>query len=183
MLVAMMALYLSTDKGNSWSRLGQKELSSEFIHDLVFDKSNNLWIATYKEAACYNPQSDTWQIINVGLPGGSINCLGVTEDDEILAGTNYGLYKLTSKEAAPMLNRLSTPNLCSRKNHYIKHFSGRFRRMNKTAKIKPISTAQLWEAISVSTRVMNTTIPKAYQLWQSMTALLYLLIHRSAMRF
>jgi murein DD-endopeptidase MepM/ murein hydrolase activator NlpD len=94
-------LFMSKDKGNNWSRIGQTELSSEFIHDLVFDKSNNLWVATYKEVACYNPQSGTLQVSTTGLPRGSINCLGVGADGEIFAGTNYGLYRLTSAEAQP----------------------------------------------------------------------------------
>ncbi len=91
-------LYLSSDQGNSWSRLGKDSLSSDFIHDLIFDKNGALWIATYKEIACYHPDTKTWQLFGSadGLPGGSINCLGLDGSGRVLAGTNYGLYRLSA---------------------------------------------------------------------------------------
>jgi murein DD-endopeptidase MepM/ murein hydrolase activator NlpD len=92
-------LYMSPDQGGMWTRLGQDTLSSEFIHDLLLDKKGTLWIATYKEVASYQPQKQMWRIFNAGdgLPDGSINCLGIDGSGRVLAGTNYGLYKLTSK--------------------------------------------------------------------------------------
>ena len=94
-------LFVSRDKGERWTRVGVGELTSDYIHDLVFDKADNLWIATYKEVACFDPRVNTTEILFTGLPGGSINCLGVSANGEILAGTNYGLYKLTSKKFQP----------------------------------------------------------------------------------
>jgi murein DD-endopeptidase MepM/ murein hydrolase activator NlpD len=98
-------LYVTSDDGASWARLGQDVLSSEFIHDLVFDNEGLLWIATYKEVASFNPINQNWHIYTNknGLPGGSINCLGVTAEGKILAGTNFGLYRLVDN-AAPRYN-------------------------------------------------------------------------------
>lgn len=91
-------LYMSTDTGQTWNRLGEDKLASEFIHDLVFDKTGKLWIATYKEVAGFDPQSGSFDVFTNGLPGGSINCLGIDQKGAILAGTNYGLFRLSSGE-------------------------------------------------------------------------------------
>ena len=92
-------LYFSSDNGGSWARLGEGKLSSDFVHDLVFAPDSRLWIATYKEVAMYEPDKKKWRIYNTehGLPKGSINCLGITDDGEVLAGTNEGLYILAAK--------------------------------------------------------------------------------------
>lgn len=92
-------LYMSSDQGINWNRIGKDTLSSEFIHDLVFDRDGALWVATYKEIACYQPDTKIWKVfdVNSGLPNGSINCLGVDGSGKILAGTNYGLYRLSSR--------------------------------------------------------------------------------------
>lgn len=89
-------LYVSNDKGGSWTRLGKGQLTSDFIHDLILAPDGTLWIAAYKEIAAYNPANNQWQVYNKdsGLPDGSINCLGVTQTGQILAGTHYGLYEL-----------------------------------------------------------------------------------------
>jgi murein DD-endopeptidase MepM/ murein hydrolase activator NlpD/photosystem II stability/assembly factor-like uncharacterized protein len=89
-------LYVSSDNGGSWARLGEDILSSEFIHDLVFDNRGKLWIATYKEVASYDPKKQEWAVFTseYGLPEGSINCLGVTNAGVVLAGTHHGLYRL-----------------------------------------------------------------------------------------
>ena len=94
-------LFVSDNNGNSWEELGQDTLQSAYIRDLVFDHSGRLWIATYKEAACYDPKGKAWQVCLSGdyLPPGGVNCIGVTIEGQILAGTNYGLYKLGSGEA------------------------------------------------------------------------------------
>ena len=96
-------LFSSSDGGNSWARLSQHELSSDFIHDLVFDQDGKLWIATYKEIANYSPQTKSWQVFHTtdGLPGGSINCLAITANGRILAGTNYGLFQFSHKIPLP----------------------------------------------------------------------------------
>jgi murein DD-endopeptidase MepM/ murein hydrolase activator NlpD len=93
-------LYISSDKGATWARIGNEHLSSEFVHDLVFDNDGWLWVATYKEVAGYNLEKQQWRAFNEenGLPGGSINCLGATTKGQILAGTNYGLYQLSGNE-------------------------------------------------------------------------------------
>jgi murein DD-endopeptidase MepM/ murein hydrolase activator NlpD len=109
-------LYFSADNGASWSSLGADKLSSEFIHDLVFDNNGRLWIATYKEVASYKPDEQKWRIYNSehGLPESSINCLGITDDGEVLAGTNEGLYMLVvpiperKVPAKPMAEYLTT---------------------------------------------------------------------------
>ena len=97
-------LFSSNDGGNTWSRLSQHELSSDFIHDLIFDKEGKLWIATYKEIGNYNPLTKDWQVFhNIdGLPDGSINCLAITAKGRILAGTNCGLYQFSHKQPLPM---------------------------------------------------------------------------------
>jgi murein DD-endopeptidase MepM/ murein hydrolase activator NlpD/photosystem II stability/assembly factor-like uncharacterized protein len=92
-------LYMSTDRGQTWNQLGADKLASGFIHDLVFDKAGRLWMATYKEVASFDPQSKSWALFGNGLPGGSINCLGIDENGAILVGTNYGLFLLSSGQA------------------------------------------------------------------------------------
>jgi len=89
-------LYVSDDRGASWQRIGRDILASPFIHDLVFDYDNNLWVATHREIALYNLGFHGWKTFNSsnGLPEGNINCLGVMADGSILAGTHLGLFKL-----------------------------------------------------------------------------------------
>jgi photosystem II stability/assembly factor-like uncharacterized protein len=93
-------LYVSRDKGQTWARSGAGKLTSEFVHDLVFDGRGDLWVASYKEIGRYSPDDGKWQLFNTrsGLPPGSINCLGITQTGEILAGTNHGLFRLTDKK-------------------------------------------------------------------------------------
>ncbi|HBC46381.1 MAG TPA: hypothetical protein DCZ43_04985 [candidate division Zixibacteria bacterium] len=97
-------LFMSPNMGGTWQRLGQDTLSSEYIHDLLFDADGTLWIATYKEVASFQPAKQLWKVFNTanGLPVGSINCLGIDGSGRLLAGTNYGLYKLTSKNITPV---------------------------------------------------------------------------------
>jgi murein DD-endopeptidase MepM/ murein hydrolase activator NlpD len=89
-------LYISSDNGASWSRLGADKLRSEFIHDLIFDNKGRLWIATYKEVASFDPGKQLWELYSKedGLPDGSINCLGIAEGGVVLAGTHHGLFRL-----------------------------------------------------------------------------------------
>ncbi len=96
-------LYHSSDNGNTWQRLGKDILASPFIHDLAIDSENNLWVATYKEIASYNLGFHGWKTFDIsdGLPGGSINCLGITSAGEILAGTHHGLYRLEKGHPVP----------------------------------------------------------------------------------
>ncbi len=91
-------LFVSHDAGASWNRLGRENLASEFIRDLAFDGKGKLWIATYKEAAMFDPEKQAWRTYGIkdGLPEGGVNCLGIMHGDDILAGTNTGLYRLTS---------------------------------------------------------------------------------------
>ncbi len=97
-------LYYSSDSGTSWQRLGKDILASQYIHDLVIDSDNNLWVATYKEIASYNLGFHGWKTFDMsdGLPEGSINCLGITAAGEILAGTHHGLYRLEKGRPVPL---------------------------------------------------------------------------------
>lgn len=91
-------LYYSKDGGGTWERLGDEFLASPYIHDLFIDSKQNLWIATYKGVAAYNMKSKSWKVYDYeeGLPRGGVNCIGITADGEILAGTNIGMFKLVS---------------------------------------------------------------------------------------
>ncbi len=96
-------LYVSIDGGKSWNRRGAECLTSFFIHDLVIDNENNLWVATYKEIASLNLESGEWVLsgLESGLPHGSIECLGITGQGDLLAGTHHGLFKLTRGTPVP----------------------------------------------------------------------------------
>jgi hypothetical protein len=93
-------LYYSKHGGGTWGRLGGEFLTSDFIRDLLIDGKQNLWIATYKEMAAYNLRSKSWKIYNYeeGLPRGGVNCIGITAEGVILAGTNTGLFKLVTDD-------------------------------------------------------------------------------------
>ena len=94
-------LYSSPDNGSSWTRIGEGKLKSEFIHDLHLGPDGSLWIATYKEAANYVPETGKWHIFDEAssLPGGSINCIAMTESGNVLVGTNFGLFRLKEAKA------------------------------------------------------------------------------------
>lgn len=96
-------LYVSIDGGKNWTRRGADRLSSPSVHDLVIDKENNLWVATYKEVALLDLGKGKWAIFGAenGLPDGSINCLGITKDGSLLAGTHHGLFKLSEGTPIP----------------------------------------------------------------------------------
>ena len=96
-------LYVSIDGGKSWTQRGPEQLSSLFVHDLVIDNENNLWIATYKEIASLNLESDEWVLsgLESGLPHGSIVCLRISGKGDMLAGTHHGLFRLTRGAPVP----------------------------------------------------------------------------------
>ncbi len=97
-------LYISADGGKNWTQRGAENLASPFIHDLVIDEKNNLWVATYKEIASLNLKNDEWTIFGLesGLPRGSINCLGITSEGDVLAGTHHGLFILSEGTPIPL---------------------------------------------------------------------------------
>jgi hypothetical protein len=89
-------LFYSKDGGKKWEAFGTDYLTSPYIRDLVIDQDQNLWIATYKEAAAYNIKKKQWTVYNTenGLPPGGINCIDISSKGEVLAGTNTGLFRL-----------------------------------------------------------------------------------------
>ncbi|UCE67161.1 MAG: peptidoglycan DD-metalloendopeptidase family protein, partial [Candidatus Zixiibacteriota bacterium] len=91
-------LYFSKNGGGAWEKAGDGFLSSPFVRDLLIDGEQNLWIATYKEIAAYNLKIKSWKVYNYekGLPRGGVNCVGITVEGEVLAGTNTGLFRLVS---------------------------------------------------------------------------------------
>jgi hypothetical protein len=96
-------LYVSTDGGKSWKLRGAERLTSLFVHDLMIDDDNNLWLATYKEIASLNLESDEWVLFGLesGLPHGSVICLGISGKGDLLAGTHHGLFRLTRGRPVP----------------------------------------------------------------------------------
>ena len=96
-------LYASGNRGKNWERLGSSILVSPFIHDLVIDKENNLWVATYKEVALYDLGIHGWKIFDRpnGLPEEGANCLNIASDGRIYVGTNHGLYQLGKEPFEP----------------------------------------------------------------------------------
>ncbi|UCC80554.1 MAG: peptidoglycan DD-metalloendopeptidase family protein [Candidatus Zixiibacteriota bacterium] len=89
-------LFYSKDSGKTWEQFGADNLTSRYVRDLAIDDDRNLWIATYKEIAAYNLKRKNWKVYNTenGLPPGGVNCIGVTNEGGVLAGTNDGLFRL-----------------------------------------------------------------------------------------
>ncbi len=103
-------LYVSTDGGKTWGHFGRDYLTSPYVRDLVIDKEENLWIATYREIAVYNSRKKSWQVYNTdhGLPPGGANCLEVMSTGEVLAGTNYGIFRLVDGVSVPFETEVSS---------------------------------------------------------------------------
>jgi len=94
-------LFYSKNGGKTWEPLGCQHLTSLYVRDLFIDADQNLWIATYKEIAAFNLKRKSWKAYNTenGLPTGGINCIGITGDGDIFAGTNMGLFRLETGPA------------------------------------------------------------------------------------
>jgi len=97
-------LFISTDNGRKWQPLGSSIIDNHYVHDLVIDSENNLWVATYKEIAFYNLNIHGWRTFEKpnGLPDRGINCLGISSNNEVYAGTNTGLFKLEKGSPVPV---------------------------------------------------------------------------------
>jgi photosystem II stability/assembly factor-like uncharacterized protein len=100
-------LFVSTDAGKSWEPLGDQDLSSKFIHDLLLVEEDMLWVATYKEIGALDLGSGEWRLFGEeeGLPGGEISCLGITGKGDLLAGTHHGLFRLSAGVPIPPSER------------------------------------------------------------------------------
>jgi murein DD-endopeptidase MepM/ murein hydrolase activator NlpD len=95
-------LYISSNNGKSWQNI-TTGLQSEYVHDILIDKKGGLWVATYKGLAYSTDKGRTYQNYGKesGFYGENINCLAMTLDGRIYAGTNYGLYRQTDLHPAP----------------------------------------------------------------------------------
>jgi len=91
-------LFYSKNGGKTWEPLGTEYIASPYVRDLVIDREQNLWVATYKEIAAYNLKRKKWKVFDTknGLPPGGVNCIGITDGGDVLAGTNTGLFRLES---------------------------------------------------------------------------------------
>ena len=89
--------YRSSDYGNSWTYLSKgngKPIRSFASNDLgylfILEQFHNILRST--------DNGISWQEINSGLDSNSINCLIITDDDYILAGTSWGgVYRSVNK--------------------------------------------------------------------------------------
>ena len=91
-------LFVSGDEGETWKDISEG-LPSPFVHDLLIDRSGNLWVATYKGVAKSGDGGASYQLFGKesGFYGESINSLAEGGRGNIYAGTNYGLYRLADK--------------------------------------------------------------------------------------
>ena len=95
-------LYYSDDEGETWMNI-TNGLPSPFVHDILIDRKGKLWVATYKGVAYSNNNGRSYTVFGKtsGFYGENINCLAPAPEDNIYAGTNYGLYRMTDQIPAP----------------------------------------------------------------------------------
>lgn len=100
-------LFVSSDAGKSWEPLGNQNLTSPFIHDVLLVDESVLWVATYKEVAALDLGSGEWKLFGEeeGLPEGGVVCLGVAGKGDLLAGTHHGLFRLSAGRPIPRSKR------------------------------------------------------------------------------
>jgi ligand-binding sensor domain-containing protein/DNA-binding response OmpR family regulator/two-component sensor histidine kinase/cbb3-type cytochrome oxidase subunit 3 len=84
----MSRLYRSTDK----SPLGH--LCNDWVSAMAVDRSQCLWIATTNGVSCLDLRTGSFHPFGWGtlLPGHVVNAVCVTSDDNIVIGTESGLY-------------------------------------------------------------------------------------------
>jgi hypothetical protein len=95
-------LFYSDDQGKKWNNIS-KQLPSSLINDLLIDETGRLWCATYKGLIYTDNNGQSFKTFGKtsGFYGENINCLNLTSDGDVIAGTNYGLYRKREKIPAP----------------------------------------------------------------------------------
>lgn len=95
-------LFYSDDTGQNWVNIS-RGLPSSYVHDILIDHKENLWIATYKGVAFTDNNGQSYKIFGKtsGFYGDNINCFAQSAEGNIFAGTNYGLYRMKEKIPAP----------------------------------------------------------------------------------
>ena len=91
-------LFVTNDFGKNWAKQPGPSLIDGFIHDLASDKDGNLWVGSYSGIGRLNSNNQIWETYGNqnGLPENNVNCVAIGADGAIYAGTNYGLFVLTT---------------------------------------------------------------------------------------
>ena len=89
--------YRSTDYGNSWTYLSKG--SGKSIRSFASNDIGYIFILEHFHNILRSTDNGiSWQEINSGLDSASINCLIITDDDYLLAGTGWGgVYRSVNK--------------------------------------------------------------------------------------
>lgn len=121
--------YSSTDYGDSWNYLSKgsgkpiRSFASNYIGYLfILEHFHNILRST--------DNGFSWQEINSGLDSTSINCLIITDDDYLLAGTSgKGVYRSANKTTSVENSFIQIPNVFFLEQNYPNPF-------NPTTKIR-----------------------------------------------
>ncbi len=80
-------------------------LANNFVSSITKDRKGNLWIGTRGGLVMHQPGTGNFEYVfadNTGVQISLVGCLKFDNDGNLWIGTEEGLYKLTSKDSAPV---------------------------------------------------------------------------------
>jgi photosystem II stability/assembly factor-like uncharacterized protein len=115
--------YHSTDFGNSWSFLSKGNGAT--VRSFASNDIGYLFIVVnFGKVQRSTDSGVTWQEINSGLNSSSVNFLIITDDDYLLAGTNWGgVYKSTNKTTSVENSFVEIPRVFSLEQNFPNPFN------------------------------------------------------------
>ena len=115
--------YHSTDYGDSWNYLSKG--SGEPIRSFASNDIGYLFILEHFHNILRSTDNGiSWQEINSGLDSASINCLIITDDDYLLAGTSWGgVYRSVNKTTSVENSFAKMPGLFFLEQNYPNPFN------------------------------------------------------------
>ncbi len=97
-------IFISSDVGESWSKLPAQGLSSDYVNFIaVSDEENSLYAASQNGVFRFSPSLNRWREIYQGMTARDVRSLAFSKDGrQLFAATDKGVFKTINPEKAQM---------------------------------------------------------------------------------